>query len=111
MSFQNILNSLDDAQTSIQMSLENGKNVHKSIGQSLSSEYFDEIQEWHSKIADLACDTRSLIESMQRLAYDQHFGKKIDRIHIDINKLLDRLAVTCFVVEQQPAQVLKKDTR
>lgn len=75
----------------------------------------DQLQQWFEALAENICSTRSLIDSMRNRRHFSVIGFNIDEKFEEafrtINMLLDNLILSSFIVEQQPPQVLRTNTR
>lgn len=73
----------------------------------------DEIQVWFEKLAECIWNTRNLVDKMKNT--NQHFslnlGDHMDVAYKEITHLLQNLIVSGFIVEKQPPQVMKTNTR
>lgn len=82
-------------------------------GAPLSTSGLDEIQMWFEKLAELIWSTRNLIEKFRviNFNYKINLGDVIDMAYKDVTTLLQNLIVSGFIVEKQPPQVMKTNTR
>lgn len=74
----------------------------------------DEIQIWFGELYILISNTRTLIESMRNsdLPHTQtQLNHEFDSVFDKITRILQQLILSSFVVEEQPPQVIKKETR
>lgn len=102
--------------------------IHKRLGkwqreQALSGNGFhlmhsglDEIQSWLEGLADSIVNTRSTIDAMRKMPsipiQTPNGGNDyFDAAYRDIVLLLQNLIVSSFIVEKQPPQVMKTNTR
>lgn len=102
--------------------------IHKRLGkwqreQALSGNGFhlmhsglDEIQSWLEGLADSIVNTRSTIDAMRKMPsipiQTPNSGNDyFDAAYRDIVLLLQNLIVSSFIVEKQPPQVMKTNTR
>lgn len=75
----------------------------------------DEIQVWFETLAELIWNTRTLIDTMRNkphMAQNQaNFTDGFEVAYREITNLLQNLIVSGFIVEKQPPQVMKTNTR
>lgn len=76
----------------------------------------DEIQVWFEKLAELIWTTRNSIDAIRKLnaIFDvpmDSMNEHIDLFYTKITQLLQQLIVSGFIVEKQPPQVMKTNTR
>lgn len=74
----------------------------------------DEIQSWFEDLAELIWNTRTLIDTMRKshMPLSQtNFNECYEVAYREITNLLQNLIVSGFIVEKQPPQVMKTNTR
>lgn len=71
----------------------------------------DEIQVWFEKLAELIWTTRTTIDALRKLNVAFNMNMNTDQYYDQITKLLQLLIVSGFIVEKQPPQVMKTNTR
>lgn len=75
----------------------------------------DEIQGWFEGLADLIWTTRTLIDTIRKtnMPFPGHnnISDVFEATHRDATTLLQNLIVSGFIVEKQPPQVMKTNTR
>lgn len=74
----------------------------------------DEIQTWFEELADLIVHTKSVIDTMRKNIPLQSQNNPSDLFEVayrEITILLQNLIVSAFIVEKQPPQVMKTNTR
>lgn len=74
----------------------------------------EEIQIWFEDLAELIWNTRSLIDTMRKTHMplsSTNFNDGFDVVYRDVTNLLQNLIVSGFIVEKQPPQVMKTNTR
>lgn len=74
----------------------------------------DEIQIWFEDLAELIWNTRTLIDTMRKSNLplsSTNFSDGFEVAYRDITNLLQNLIVSGFIVEKQPPQVMKTNTR
>lgn len=112
-----VIDSLDEVQKIV---------IHKRLGkwqrdQALAgngapspTNALDEIQIWFEELAELIWNTRTLIDTMRKCQIPLNQGNFSDGFEIayrEITSLLQNLIVSGFIVEKQPPQVMKTNTR
>lgn len=80
-------------------------------GAPLAGHVLDDIQTWFEKLAELIWMTRSTIDALRKLNTAFNMNMNTDALYEQITKLLQLLIVSGFVVEKQPPQVMKTNTR
>lgn len=120
-SIGSVINAIDDVQKTVYKRLNNwhGDQVLLSNGDrglegNNSRETLDEIQNWFGELFILIWNTRTLIDSMRNSDISHSQSKlngQFEQAFSTITKFLQDLIVSSFVVEEQPPQVIKKDTR
>lgn len=84
-------------------------------GAPLPMSALDEIQSWFEILADLTWDTRSLIDTMRKtnlpIQGQANVGDGFEAAYREVTTLLQNLIVSGFIVEKQPPQVMKTNTR
>lgn len=82
-------------------------------GAPLNGNTLDEIQSWFEKLAEIIWTTRCSIEATREInsGFPMNFGDVIERAYREITTLLQNLIVSGFIVEKQPPQVMKTNTR
>lgn len=71
----------------------------------------DEIQLWFEKLAELILNTRNSIDAIRKLNSIFNMNMNVDLHYKKITELLQELIVSGFIVEKQPPQVMKTNTR
>lgn len=73
----------------------------------------DDIQLWFEKLAELIWSTRNLVDKFRvtNFNFKINLGDVVDMAYKDITTLLQNLIVSGFIVEKQPPQVMKTNTR
>lgn len=71
----------------------------------------DEIQLWFEKLAELILATRNSIDAIRKLNSIFNMNMNVDPHYKKITELLQELIVSGFIVEKQPPQVMKTNTR
>lgn len=75
----------------------------------------DQIQQWFEALADIIWSTRTLIDSMRSKTHlpcsSANFNELFEDAFRNINRLLQNLILSSFIVEKQPPQVMKTNTR
>lgn len=71
----------------------------------------DEIQSWFELLADNIWNTRSAIDVMRKSNFNQQGPDPFDSAYREVTNLLQNLIVSGFIVEKQPPQVMKTNTR
>lgn len=73
----------------------------------------DEIQGWFEELADLIWSTRTLIDTIRKsnLPVQGQPNDIFEGLYREITTLLQNLIVSAFIVEKQPPQVMKTNTR
>lgn len=74
----------------------------------------DDIQIWFEDLAELIWNTRTLIDTMRKSNMplsSTNFSDGFEVAYRDITNLLQNLIVSGFIVEKQPPQVMKTNTR
>lgn len=71
----------------------------------------DEIQNWFEKLAELIWTTRTSIDAIRKLNSLFHVNMNVETFYKKITELLQELIVSGFIVEKQPPQVMKTNTR
>lgn len=75
----------------------------------------DQLQQWFEALAENICSTRSLIDSMRNRRHFSvngfNINEQFEEAFRTINMLLDNLILSSFIVEKQPPQVLRTNTR
>lgn len=72
----------------------------------------DEIQVWFEKLAELIWITRNVIDAVRRhQIYQMNMESYYEGYFTEITKKLEFLIVSGFIVEKQPPQVMKTNTR
>lgn len=117
--YQNIrtvINLLDEVQKIV---------IHKRLGkwqreQALSGNgaplplnALDEIQSWFESLAEMIWTTRTLIDIMRKPAQfpSDNCNEAFESVYREVTTLLQNLIVSGFIVEKQPPQVMKTNTR
>lgn len=82
-------------------------------GAPLNGNTLDEIQQWFEALGEVIWNTRLCIEAAREInsGLQMNLGNMIDREYREINALLQNLIVSGFIVEKQPPQVMKTNTR
>lgn len=82
-------------------------------GAPLNGNTLDEIQSWFEKLAEIIWTTRCSIEATREIngGFSMNMGDVIERAYREITTLLQNLIVSGFIVEKQPPQVMKTNTR
>lgn len=82
-------------------------------GAPLNGNTLDEIQSWFEKLAEIIWTTRCSIEATREIntGFSMNMGEVIERAYREITTLLQNLIVSGFIVEKQPPQVMKTNTR
>lgn len=73
----------------------------------------DEIQLWFEKLAELIWTTRNMVDAIRKLNQSFHMNMDTyyESYYEQVTKLLQVLIVSGFIVEKQPPQVMKTNTR
>lgn len=76
----------------------------------------DEIQSWFEDLADFIVNTKSVIDTMRKttnipIQTPNNGNDYFEAAYRDITLLLQNLIVSSFIVEKQPPQVMKTNTR
>lgn len=75
----------------------------------------DEIQQWFEALAEIIWNSRSLVDNMRcrgNFPFNgDDFVHQFEEHYNNINNLLQNLIVSSFIVEKQPPQVMKTNTR
>lgn len=73
----------------------------------------DEIQGWFEELADLIWSTRTLIDTIRKsnLPVQGQGNDLFEGLYREVTTLLQNLIVSGFIVEKQPPQVMKTNTR
>lgn len=71
----------------------------------------DEIQNWFEKLAEFIWTTRTSIDAIRKLNSLFHVNMSVEIYYKKITELLQDLIVSGFIVEKQPPQVMKTNTR
>lgn len=75
----------------------------------------DDIQMWFEELADLIWTTRTLIDTIRKsnipLQGQSNYNDVFEVAYREITTLLQNLIVSGFIVEKQPPQVMKTNTR
>lgn len=74
-------------------------------------EVLNEIQNWLEELVIIIFKIRSWLETVRCFANDAKLYEDFENVHRDLNNCLKSLIATSFIVEEQPTQVIKKDTR
>lgn len=80
-------------------------------GAPLPVNVLDEIQVWFEKLAEVIWTTRNAIDVLRSLNASFNMNMNTDAFYEQITKLLQLLIVSGFIVEKQPPQVMKTNTR
>lgn len=85
-------------------------------GAPLAMSTLDEIQMWFEELADLIWTTRTLIDTIRKTNMplqggQSNFNDVFEVAYREITTLLQNLIVSGFIVEKQPPQVMKTNTR
>lgn len=83
-------------------------------GAPLQFNSLDDIQTWFEELADLIVHTKSVIDTMRKNIPLQSQNNPNDLFEVayrEITLLLQNLIVSAFIVEKQPPQVMKTNTR
>lgn len=84
-------------------------------GADLTITSLDEIQTWFEELADLIWTTRTLIDTIRKtnipIQGQSNIGDVFEVAYREITTLLQNLIVSGFIVEKQPPQVMKTNTR
>ncbi|XP_037029300.1 signal transducer and activator of transcription 5A-like isoform X2 [Bradysia coprophila] len=84
-------------------------------GAPLNGNTLDEIQTWFEVLGEVIWNTRLCIEATREinsgLPLNMNMGDVIERAYREITTLLQNLIVSGFIVEKQPPQVMKTNTR
>lgn len=82
-------------------------------GSPLAMSQLDEIQSWFEELADLIWSTRTLIDTIRKtnLPINQGNADVFEAAYREVTTLLQNLIVSGFIVEKQPPQVMKTNTR
>lgn len=117
----NVINAIDEVQKIVYKRLNNWhgdqvllSNGDRGIDGNNSKETLDEIQTWFGELLIIIWNTRTLIDSMRNSDIPQiqtKLNNQSGEAFRTITKFLQDLIVSSFVVEEQPPQVVKKDTR
>lgn len=111
-----VINLLDEVQKIV---------IHKRLGkwqreQALSGNgaplplnALDEIQGWFESLAEMIWNTRTLIDIMRKPAQlpGDNCNEAFESVYREVTTLLQNLIVSGFIVEKQPPQVMKTNTR
>lgn len=85
------------------------------IGGPWPANSLDEIQSWFIKLADLIYRSRGLVDAIKGSSIPTQDppnpNDPYECAHRELTMLIQSLIVSAFIVEHQPPQVLKKDTR
>lgn len=75
----------------------------------------DEIQSWFEQLAELIWRTRTLVDTIRKLSVpfqgQSNVNDGFEVAYLDVTNLLQNLIVSGFIVEKQPPQVMKTNTR
>lgn len=84
-------------------------------GAPLPMNALDEIQTWFEELADLIWSTRTLIDTIRKtnipIQGQGNIGDVFEVAYREVTTLLQNLIVSGFIVEKQPPQVMKTNTR
>lgn len=84
-------------------------------GAPLPMSALDEIQTWFENLADLIWSTRTLIDTIRKtnlpIQGQGNAGDVFEVAYREVTTLLQNLIVSGFIVEKQPPQVMKTNTR
>lgn len=113
-----VINLLDEVQKIV---------IHKRLGKwqrdqalagngaPLPLSALDEIQGWFENLAEMIWTTRTLIDTMRKtipsLQGDASYDEAFEVVYREVTNLLQNLIVSGFIVEKQPPQVMKTNTR
>lgn len=123
-SIENIINSIKEVQNFVlctkfgewksnQLLASNGDrvSVRTNICGNRMKTSLDEIQKWIGELFQLLKNMQVLLNSVNKSEICEQFNNQLEKVQFDVNTQQEILLRACFVVEIQPPQIIKKDTR